>query len=735
MKCLRAVDVLSSRVACVAPEGRPADLVGSAFNAGATHVAVLDNGVVRGIMRVDELLACAPGRIFADLVVRQEVPAVPADAPLEEVERSLRDAGTTCAAVVGDRGEFIGAVTLPEVKLRLTEARADAATITRDSLLTAIEDSVILTVSDLFGTILDVNQAVCRVSGYSREELVGSNHRILNSGTHPPEFWKTMWESIGAGQVWRAEICNRRKDGTLYWVDTTIAPVRDRRGVHTGYISARIDVTDRVKSQAELRSNKATLRRIIETVPECIKIVDADCRIVEMNAFGLRMIGAESLEQVRGRSVLDMILPQYRAQYEADVGAVFRGERVLRSFEIEGLNHERRWAEQHAVGLTSPDRPEQIVRMLAVTRDVTDRVHAEERLRKSQARLVEAQRIGLVGSWELDLASGNLEWSDTVYEIFELDRERFTATYETFLGVIHPNDRERVNETYTRAVRNRTAYDIVHRLLMPDGRIKHVRERCETHYDDAGVPIRSIGTVQDISDLKRAEAIQLAAVRRESLETIVGGIAHEFNSMLLAAAMYLAGVRAAPESAGDRVSRAEALVRQAQSLSAVLLELFSDGGHAETPPVDLRAWLARTIANLADSLPPGIRVVLDEGALPVSARIDPLAVEQILRILLSNASDAMDGQGQIFISARREVESGVAAISVEDSGHGVREDHRDRIFDPFFTTRKRSRRSGLGLAIASRLAEKIGATLVYTPRDPVGSIFTIRTALIGPDGA
>jgi PAS domain S-box-containing protein len=135
------------------------------------------------------------------------------------------------------------------------------------------------------------------------------------------------------------------------------------------------------------------------------------------------------------------------------------------------------------------------------------RRRAEVALQQSEASLKEAQRITHVGNWSLDLEANRLAWSDEIYRIFEIDPERFGASYEAFLDAIHPEDREAVNTAYTESVANSTPYEIDHRLLMKDGRIKRVQERCETYYDEDGRPLRSVGTVQDITERRRAERL------------------------------------------------------------------------------------------------------------------------------------------------------------------------------------------------------------------------------------
>jgi PAS domain-containing protein len=149
---------------------------------------------------------------------------------------------------------------------------------------------------------------------------------------------------------------------------------------------------------------------------------------------------------------------------------------------------------------------------------------AEAALRRSAFHLREAQRVANLGSWELDLVEGRLEWSDQVFRIFEIDSERFGASYQAFLALVHPDDREAVDGAYRRSVAEGQPYEIVHRLLMPDGRVKHVRERCETFYGDDGRPLRSVVTVQDISEQRRLEDGNrlLAAIVEASDDAVIG---------------------------------------------------------------------------------------------------------------------------------------------------------------------------------------------------------------------
>jgi len=140
--------------------------------------------------------------------------------------------------------------------------------------------------------------------------------------------------------------------------------------------------------------------------------------------------------------------------------------------------------------------------------DITAQKQAEAALKESEEMLADAQRISHIGSWKLDSLTNAQTWSTEIYRIFEIDPESFGASYEAFLQSIHPEDREQVNLAYTESVKNKRPYSIEHRLLMKDGRIKHVREKCETTYGQNGKPLYSIGTVRDITEHQQAEQNQ-----------------------------------------------------------------------------------------------------------------------------------------------------------------------------------------------------------------------------------
>ena len=276
-------------------------------------------------------------------------------------------------------------------------------------------------------------------------------------------------------------------------------------------INLRIEIEEKLKHEKDFSAS------IVKTAPVIVLLLNPEGKIEYVNPYFEKLSGFQ-LDEIKGKEWISTFLPERdqkkirkllqstveKNPVRGNVNAI-----VIRN----GEEHEIEW---HAE--TMLDEQGNVTGVLSMGQDVTEKKQAELALLKSEARLNEAQHLAKVGSWDLDLLTSSLTWSDEIYNIFEVDKEKFSASYDTFLNAIHPEDRDKVNKAYTNSLSNRLPYEIRHRLLMNDGRVKYVIESCETFFNDEGNPLRSVGTVQDISELNKVEIeIELSRTRFEAM--------------------------------------------------------------------------------------------------------------------------------------------------------------------------------------------------------------------------
>jgi len=134
-----------------------------------------------------------------------------------------------------------------------------------ENLSQALNASTIVAYTDPDGVIVDVNRRFCEVSGYSKEELIGKTHRVIRSGYHSKEFFSALWKTIKEGNIWKGEVCNRKKNGDTYWVDTTIVPFKNESGEVYRYMAIRHEITELKKVMSELYESETQLNAIFNS--------------------------------------------------------------------------------------------------------------------------------------------------------------------------------------------------------------------------------------------------------------------------------------------------------------------------------------------------------------------------------------------------------------------------------------------------------------------------------------
>jgi signal transduction histidine kinase len=378
-----------------------------------------------------------------------------------------------------------------------------------------------------------------------------------------------------------------------------------------------------------------------------------------------------------------------------------------------------------------------VQRALREARERAERRKAEQAFRRSEMYLAQAQRLSHTGSFGWDPVSGDIFWSIETYRIFEYDSS-VTPTIARVVDRTHPDDREHVRRILDRASVERDEFTAEHRLLMPDGSVKHVR--AVAHFAAGADPGRFVfvGAVMDISERKRAEQererlrqleTDLAYMNRVSMMgELAASLAHEIKQPIAAAALNGAACtnwlrRDAPDLA-KASSSATAMVANVM-LAGSIIDRVSSLYRRGTPApesIDLNEIvleMSALLAHMASRNAVSIRTELDP-ELPATTA-DRVQLQQVLMNLMVNGVEAMQNSGGELIVASSQTGDGQLLISVSDSGVGLSVDQAERIFEAFVTTKPQG--TGMGLSISRRIIASHGGRLWANPNTGRGTTF------------
>ena len=358
-----------------------------------------------------------------------------------------------------------------------------------------------------------VNDAACRMLKKTREELLALGPAGVLS-IPGVELKRTYDDIIASGEPPAPlEMLRHREDGSQVWIELR------RQAQHSadGWLIVTMvrDITARKRVSDELLESDRRFADMMGNVDLMSIVIDPQSRIIYCNDYFLALTGWRR-EELLGENFVDLIIPANLVDEVREVHSGMIADLPAARHHVNEIltrSGERRLIRWNNSVLRSPSG--EVIGTASIGEDVTERTRVEEALKVSEreqrqlveelererARLVAAQRVAKIGSWETDVATLSVIWSDETHRIFETDPVTFHPTHEHFLEYVHPADRIAVDEAFSQSLREHAAYhSIEHRLQLPDGRIKFVEERWRVFFDQQDKPVRAVGTCQDITE-------------------------------------------------------------------------------------------------------------------------------------------------------------------------------------------------------------------------------------------
>ncbi len=626
---------------------------------------------------------------------------------------------------------------------KLIQAQRD-----NEALMQSINQHAMVSIADPAGTIIHANDLFCQTSGYSREELLGQNHRILKSEAQPDEFWADMWRTIAAGHVWRHVVCNRAKDGALYWVDTLISPFFNDHGVDK-YVSIRTNITATVLAQQALDAERERLNNIITGTNTGTWEWNIRTGELIINERWAEILGY-SLQELRPSTVQtwadrchpdDLPLAHLKRQQHLDGGLGHY------DCEIRMKHRDGHWVWVHASGKTSAWTAGGEPAWMAGTHmDISVQKQAQAQL-SEQLQFVEVLLEATpVAIYIKDRSGHYMRFNKAFEDVFGIQRADWLG--KTVFDLVPHELAQVMNEKDQALYAEGNLQTYESRFFRHDNgeaRLGAYRKAVLRNQD--GEIVGLVGAIQDVTernriahDLRTAmQEVQAATVAKSQF---LANMSHEIRTPMNAM-LGLLNLLQNTDQTAQQMDYTSKTLGAARSLLGLLNDILDfskmDAGKMTLDPQPFRvdALLRDLSVILSASIgKKALEVLFDtDPSVPPVLIGDAMRLQQVLTNLASNAIK-FTARGEVRVQIRLMARQGTGCtlrFAVCDTGIGISAESQKHIFDGFSqaeaSTTRRFGGTGLGLTISRQLVTLMGGELTVDSLPDQGSTFHFTITL------
>jgi len=535
------------------------------------------------------------------------------------------------------------------------------------------------------------------------------------------------------------------------WFRLMVTPLQE--GQLSGVVVMHVNVSERKLAEEALRESEERFRGTFEQAAVGIAHFSTEGRFLRVNDKLCAIFGYDREELLELTSA-DLTVPEDRAACEEARLAMVAGKLASYDTEKRYLRKSGEVVWTHLVINLQRAAVGEPRYFISVFDDITARKQVEEALQNSErqqrelaaqleaerARLVAAQAVAKVGSWEMDFATSTLTWSEETYRIFGTTPERFPHTHAGFLELVHPEDREAVDDALIQSLSGRGPFAIEHRLLSPDGRVTFVEERWDVLSDARGGSKRAIGTCQDITERKLVEERRRGQEEAEranrAKSEFLSRMSHELRTPLHAILGFAQLLEVDDRNDEDKESVAQ-IMRAGGHLLGLINEVLDiarveSGKLALTPePVSVRETLEETLSLVkVQAADCGVRIEPLRGDLDCQVLANAQRFKQVVLNLLSNAVKFNQQGGSVTVACQKIAD--YLRIAVADTGRGIPAESMGKLFAPFERLDVGDAAiegTGLGLSLSKHLVEAMGGRIGVESELGKGSTFWIELPL------